>query len=364
MSAEPAARSRRAARRAAAGRDPRAACRSAPPARARRRVRAVAARAAHRARLRLVRMVGHGSSDNAASYGVYAFGLLPGWTALRDSISLSVYYGAAGRRRPARRVVALSQSGQTPDVLEYVERARAARRAHDRRSRTSRAPRSPTAAEAVLPLAAGPELAVAATKTYTNQVAALALLAGHAAGRGRELVRRRSGAPPTCSRSSCPSLERRVSELAVSLAFVGRMFVIGRGTGVRDRARDLAEAARDVPRRRRAADRDRPRARAGRRDRRPLPGLDDRLGGREPARRAGGGGARPRGRRDADRERRPPRREIAAAAHYLPVPAPPLPAADAAPLGRAGPAARLGARAGTRARPRPPHRADKVTLAL
>src|SRR4249919_3077140 len=39
-----------------------------------------------------IRMVGHGSSDNAASYGVYAFGLLPGWTALRDSISLTVYY--------------------------------------------------------------------------------------------------------------------------------------------------------------------------------------------------------------------------------------------------------------------------------
>src|SRR5262249_40040676 len=36
-----------------------------------------------------IRMVGHGSSDNAASYGVYAFGLLPGWTALRDSISLT-----------------------------------------------------------------------------------------------------------------------------------------------------------------------------------------------------------------------------------------------------------------------------------
>ena len=41
----------------------------------------------------LVRMVGHGSSDNAASYGVYTFGLLPRLTALRDSISLSVYYG-------------------------------------------------------------------------------------------------------------------------------------------------------------------------------------------------------------------------------------------------------------------------------
>ena len=32
---------------------------------------------------RLVRLVGHGSSDNAASYGVYAFGLLPNWTAMR-----------------------------------------------------------------------------------------------------------------------------------------------------------------------------------------------------------------------------------------------------------------------------------------
>jgi len=37
-------------------------------------------------------MVGHGSSDNAASYGVYAFGLLPRWTAVRDSITLTVHY--------------------------------------------------------------------------------------------------------------------------------------------------------------------------------------------------------------------------------------------------------------------------------
>ena len=72
----------------------------------------------------LVRMVGHGSSDNAASYGVYAFGLLPRWTALRDSISLSVYYGAE-TDLSGSCIVALSQSGETPDVLAYVERARA-----------------------------------------------------------------------------------------------------------------------------------------------------------------------------------------------------------------------------------------------
>ena len=41
---------------------------------------------------RLIRLVGHGSSDNAASYGVYAFGLLPRWTAMRDAITLTVHY--------------------------------------------------------------------------------------------------------------------------------------------------------------------------------------------------------------------------------------------------------------------------------
>ena len=85
---------------------------------------AAVAEEATRRGLDLVRMVGHGSSDNAASYGVYAFGLLPAWTAMRDSISLSVYYGAKVDLRGSL-VLGLSQSGQTPDVLEYVERARA-----------------------------------------------------------------------------------------------------------------------------------------------------------------------------------------------------------------------------------------------
>ena len=70
-------------------------------------------------------MVGHGSSDNAASYGVYAFGLLPRLTALRDSISLTVYYGSQ-QDMAGSLVLGLSQSGRTPDVVEYVSRARRA----------------------------------------------------------------------------------------------------------------------------------------------------------------------------------------------------------------------------------------------
>jgi glutamine---fructose-6-phosphate transaminase (isomerizing) len=175
---------------------------------------------------RAIRLVGHGSSDNAASYGVYAFGLLPGWTALRDSISLSVYYGAELDLAHSC-VVALSQSGRTPDVVEYAEKARR------QGAFTVALTNDPTSAlaetcEAALPLGAGAEHAVAATKTYTTQVAALALLAGCAAGDRARLVR---GIQTTAELMSdlLPGLERRVSELAVSLAFVGRMFVIGRG---------------------------------------------------------------------------------------------------------------------------------------
>src|SRR5207244_304339 len=118
----------------------------------------------------VLRLVGHGSSDAAASYAVYAFGLLPGWTATRDSISLTVYYDAKLKLSDSA-VVALSQSGETPDVVEYVRRARSGGAltvavTNEPESALGRA------AEATLPLAAGPERAVAATKTFLNTLAA------------------------------------------------------------------------------------------------------------------------------------------------------------------------------------------------
>ena len=174
----------------------------------------------------VVRMVGHGSSDNAASYGVYAFGLLPGWTAMRDSISLSVYYGARVDLA-ASCVLALSQSGRTPDVVEYVERARA------QGALTIAVTNDPEsvladASEVVLPLAAGDERAVAATKTYTTQLAALALLAAHAAGEGAAYADGIRATADLLARV-LPQLERRVAEAARALTFVERLFSIGRG---------------------------------------------------------------------------------------------------------------------------------------
>ena len=80
----------------------------------------------------------------------------------------------------------------------------------------------------MLPLAAGEERSIAATKTYTTQVAALALLAAHAAGQG-QLIGEGIRAVAAQLDDALPALERRLAEIALALAFVGRMFVIGRG---------------------------------------------------------------------------------------------------------------------------------------
>src|SRR5712691_369099 len=181
-------------------------------------------------------MVGHGSSDNAASYGVYAFGILSRLTALRDSISLTVYYGTE-LDMSGSLVIGLSQSGRTPDVVEYVSRAR---RAGAFTVAITNDPASDlaTAAEALLPLGAGQERAVAATKTYVNTLAALVLLAAHMAGEGERCtddLRALIGQLDTV----IPELEQRLPEVALPFAFVGRMFVIGRGVELAT-AREIA----------------------------------------------------------------------------------------------------------------------------
>jgi glucosamine--fructose-6-phosphate aminotransferase (isomerizing) len=174
----------------------------------------------------VVRLVGHGSSDAAASFGVYAFGLLPGWTAMRDSISLTVYYDAKVDLSDSV-VIGLSQSGETPDVVEYVKRARG-RGAFTVGITNGTDSSLAAAADATLALSAGPERAVAASKTFLNTVAALAWVAGGAAGRGHEIAEGLRTVSGQLS-ESLASLERAVSNVAMAFAYVGRMYVIGRG---------------------------------------------------------------------------------------------------------------------------------------
>lgn len=113
-------------------------------------------------------LVGRGSSDNAAVLGRYAIELATGRPTALAAPSLVTRYGGAPDYRGVL-VVALSQSGQTPEIASTV---RALRTAGARVLAITNDERSPVAgaAQLVLPLGAGPERAVPATKTVTAQM--------------------------------------------------------------------------------------------------------------------------------------------------------------------------------------------------
>jgi glucosamine--fructose-6-phosphate aminotransferase (isomerizing) len=115
-----------------------------------------------------------GSSSNAARYAQYLLGRAHRVPVAFATPSLYTLYEQPPRLDGAL-VIGISQSGESPDVGTVVEEAR-------RQGRPTIAitndPTSPLAraAEAVLPLEAGAERSVAATKTYLNSLGALALL--------------------------------------------------------------------------------------------------------------------------------------------------------------------------------------------
>lgn len=129
-----------------------------------------------------VLVVARGTSDNAARYAQYLWGLRHGLPVTLATPSLVSVYGRSLDLR-GHSVVAVSQSGSSPDVVGFIQRARDDGRptlalTNDAGSALARA------AEHVLPLGAGPERSVAATKTYTTSLLAVALvsvaLSGHA----------------------------------------------------------------------------------------------------------------------------------------------------------------------------------------
>jgi glucosamine--fructose-6-phosphate aminotransferase (isomerizing) len=125
-----------------------------------------------------------GSSDNAARYAQYVFGALNRLPVALATPSLYTLYHAPPRLDSAL-VVGISQSGASPDVWAVVAEARAQ---GCPTIAITNEPRSPLgeAADYVIPLHAGPERAVAATKTYLNSLAAVALVsAGLTADRKR-----------------------------------------------------------------------------------------------------------------------------------------------------------------------------------
>ena len=110
-----------------------------------------------------------GSSDNAAVYGRYLAELASGRPAGLAAPSLHTLYDAPARY-DGFLVVAISQSGETPEIVTVCRRlGEAGARTVAVRERRATA-RSAGAADAVLALGVGPERAVPATKTVTGQM--------------------------------------------------------------------------------------------------------------------------------------------------------------------------------------------------
>lgn len=115
-----------------------------------------------------------GSSDHAALYAKYLFGARNHTLVSLAAPSLFTSY-AQPPRIDGQFVIGISQSGESPDVIAVVEEGR---RQGSLTLAITNAPSSnlARAAELVMPMEAGPELSVPASKTYTASLLALALI--------------------------------------------------------------------------------------------------------------------------------------------------------------------------------------------
>ena len=118
-----------------------------------------------------------GSSDHAATYAKYLFETQLGVVTASASPSVGSVYEAKQRLAGALYVV-ISQSGKSPDLLRNATQAK---EAGARVVALVNVEDSPLAllADTVLPLRAGPERSVAATKSYLGSLAAILQLAAH-----------------------------------------------------------------------------------------------------------------------------------------------------------------------------------------
>ena len=121
-----------------------------------------------------VYLAARGTSDNSGIYAKYLWGIvnhIP--VALAAPSMFSVF--KCPPQIGDSLVVGISQSGQSPDIISVVEEGRRQGALTLAITNDSDSPLS-AAAELVIDTVAGPETAIAATKTYTTQLTAIAML--------------------------------------------------------------------------------------------------------------------------------------------------------------------------------------------
>lgn len=125
--------------------------------------------------------VARGSSDHAAMYGQYLAQVVLGVPTFLATPSVSSVF-ERNVYSSRHLVIGVSQSGASPDLVSTLESARGA---GARIIALTNDPGSPMGklADVHIDLSAGPELSVAATKTYTAEILALYLLVKLTGGR-------------------------------------------------------------------------------------------------------------------------------------------------------------------------------------
>jgi glutamine---fructose-6-phosphate transaminase (isomerizing) len=171
---------------------------------------------------RLIATVARGSSDHAATYFKYAAELTLGLPVASIGPSIASIYGVQLRMAQAL-CLSISQSGQSPDIVEMARSARAGGALGFAVTNNVQSPLS-AVSDRTLDIQAGPELSVAATKTFVSSaVVLLSLLAEVKADKA--LGRAIEELPETFEKA------RQVDWADLRSALVGArsLFTLGRG---------------------------------------------------------------------------------------------------------------------------------------
>lgn len=172
----------------------------------------------------LIYMIGRGSSDHAGVFAKYLFETTLGLPVCHAALSLSSIYGKALQLENAL-VFVISQSGESNDIIAQTKMAKRAGAIVVGIINNEDAELCQVV-DFFIPLRAGPELAVAATKSYIASLSALIHIAARVSGNTqlfddlKSVPKQLEGEilhPPTLSIDAFDSLERCV--------------VLGRGFG-------------------------------------------------------------------------------------------------------------------------------------
>lgn len=166
-----------------------------------------------------------GSSDNAATFAKYLFEIILGVVTASVGPSVHSIYAAAPNMRRAL-FFAISQSGRSPDLLSLAQAARAGGAVTVAFLNEEGAPLAEFC-DTTLPLHAGPERSVAATKSWICSLAAILQLASHWAD-DRQLLDALERLPNDLARAADFGWEAALPRLVEA----DNLYVVGRGIGL------------------------------------------------------------------------------------------------------------------------------------